>query len=94
MLASTLKAGSVGQRPVLRHSYTGQELLVARDGVRIAVWSDGCAPRRSIGRCERPRRLDRSITEAGQSRSPACLSMPSADGSSRLSRNKGYRCGT
>ena len=58
VLASTLNAGSVGQRPVLRTSSPVRSFWSARDGVRIAVLSDeGALHVESIAEARRPRRL-------------------------------------
>ena len=58
VLASTLNAGSVGQRPVLRTSSPVRSFWSARDGVRIVVLSDeGALHVESIAEARRPRRL-------------------------------------
>ena len=58
MFASTLNAGSVGQRSILRTSAPVRNFWSGRDGVRIAVWSDDDALHvESITGTSRPRRL-------------------------------------
>ena len=58
VLASTLNAGSLGQRPVLRTSAPVRSFWSARDGVRVAVLSDeGALHVESIAEARRPRRL-------------------------------------
>ena len=58
VFASTLNAGSVGQRPVLRPSSPVRSFWSARDGVRIAVLSDDDALHvESTAGTSRPRRL-------------------------------------